>query len=72
MKWAILVFVLLLIVPVSAYVDLSKYYKYQENTTVQELGRFSSQPDVVYWSEETKKFVTGTGSKLDIDNYAGS
>ncbi|DBA54664.1 TPA_asm: hypothetical protein GahPV1_gp27 [Geoglobus ahangari pleomorphic virus 1] len=50
------------------YIDMSKFAK--QNTTVQELGKFSNQPDLVYWSNETRKFITGTGSKWDIDRWA--
>jgi hypothetical protein len=57
-----------LLIPASAdYIDMSKFAR---NATVQELGKFSSQPDLVYWSNETKKFITGTESKWVIDSWA--
>ena len=60
--------VAILLIPASAdYIDMSKFAK---NATVQELGKFSNQPDLVYWSNETKKFITGTENKWDIDKWA--
>lgn len=67
---ALILFLILLVLPVASadYIDMSKFAK--QNTTVQELGKFSSQPDLVYWSNETRKFITGTESKWDIDKWA--
>jgi len=55
-----MLFLLMLIFPVHAV---------KVNNTV-DLGKFSNQPNLVYWSNETKKFITGTGSKWDIDKWA--
>ena len=68
-KFPLLIFLMLLIGLANAnYIDMSKFVK--QNTTVQELGKFSNQPDLVYWSNETRKFITGTESKWGIDQWA--
>lgn len=62
--------ILLLPIATAGYVDLSKFIE-RNNTTVHELGRFSSgQQQFVFWSNETKRYVTGAGSKLVIDRWA--
>ena len=66
----LLAFLLTTMLVAADYVDLSKFIKKNESINAQELGSFKKGEDLVYWSNETKRYFTTTESKLTIDQHS--